>query len=203
MPNYYVDPVWNTWTTNSTTTVLNSTGWSNLGSASSTVVWNNWNSIPVITYTTSATEPEIEEQRAEINATMERQRLELIERRHARDEQRQGATSRARILLRSILSQEQWETWEAEQFIEVQGSEGNWFRLRPGSNGNITVFDDDGDIERICAHPNLYDDHNDPLPNEDVLVGQILALRTDENNFRRIANVHRRFRVDIDELSAA
>ena len=210
MPAPYYDPTWNTWTTSYSSTVLvSNTDWGNLGyvGRNNSIVWNTWSSTPVtVTYTIteSTPEPETDEQWAAREAEVERLRELNLQRRMERDARRNNAQTHARALLRSVLSQEQWDTWEAGHFIEVQGSEGNWFRLIPGYSGNITVFDEQGDIERICAHPNLYDRRGDPLPNEDVLAAQILALKTNEINFRRIANVHRRFRAETDdELTAA
>lgn len=48
---------------------------------------------------------------------------------------------------------------------------------------NIELLDDTGKpIERLCAHPALY------CPDEDTMLAQKLAIETDEESFRRIAN---------------
>lgn len=204
MPLY--DSTWNNWTYNtSNTTITTMTpGFQNLGYSYNRATWNNWNANYTITYTTTNPAPETEDQRRVREANLERKREELAIRRREKEERQLNARVNARALLKSVLSEEQWNDWLESQQIELVGSEGNQYRLTPGTNGNITMFDDEGDIERICAHPLLYDDRTQhQLPEEDVLAAQVLALKTDENHFRGIANIHRRYR-DVDtQLIAA
>ena len=102
-----------------------------------------------------------------------------------------------------MISEEQWENWEQNQQVEIVGSQGNRYRLVNGSAGNVTSFDDEGDIARYCAHPRLHDEQGRYHPNEDVIAAQILVLKTDEQHFLDTANVHYRFRfVDNEDMAA-
>lgn len=192
MTGVYYDPIWNTWTT----TISNgtsSTTYQNLGYAINSATWNSWNNNnSTITYTTRnyQPEPETEEQRTEREAQLE----QIRERVHARRHEHKKIKERARTLLRSVLTEEQWRDWETLEQFTVVGSHGGRYRIMSGSVGNVYWFDDNGDIARYCAHPQLVDAEGRNLPNEDVLAAQTLALMTDEAQFIRTANVHHRYR---------
>lgn len=103
--------------------------------------------------------------------------------------EREQATSRARELLRSLLSEEQWASYEENGWFEVRGSKGGRWRIRDrGQSGNVDLMPEIGD-ERdatYCAHP------PDGLPDADAHIAQMLALVTDEEAFVKVANVHYR-----------
>lgn len=167
--------IWNNWTT---VTTGSSTGvtaaWDN--------VWATWNTSGTNTITTITTTPyrrETEEEREE----RRRRDLEAAQRREA-------ATERARDLLRLVLSDEQWADFEAGKSFHVIGSDGGRYRVRYGTTGNVALVRDDQVIERLCAHPRLYE-IGGVLPTEDVLAAQVLALRHDEAGFRAVANITR------------
>lgn len=106
------------------------------------------------------------------------------------------AQSRARELLRALLSDEQWQDYLDHEYFDVLGSLGNVYRIRPGSAGNVRLLAPNGqEIAALCAHPVLgVRDEDDryvgSLPDADVAVGQLLALMTDERDFFRRANRH-------------
>lgn len=101
----------------------------------------------------------------------------------------QTANDRARVLLTKLLTEEQREDYFRTGTFVVVGSEGHSFRLS-GSDwvGNVTHFDEFGPIADYCATPRLYDSVGYRLPMNDVLIGQMLALKTDEKHFITTAN---------------
>jgi hypothetical protein len=108
-----------------------------------------------------------------------------------RIEQARAATTRAWELLESLLDADQRAELETRNTVTVVGSEGHRFRLECGhSDGNVLWLADDGaERGRMCAHPNRYpDDRRGPIPLPDVIIGQVLALRTDERGFVAVAN---------------
>lgn len=120
----------------------------------------------------------------------------------AEQSQQQSANTRALILLNELLTKEQREDFSKTRSFVVIGSEGHSFRISGKTNvGNVTYFDDKGDIADYCATPVLYDRRGKCLPIYDVLIGQMLALKTDERYFIRTANVMNLYRERKDMLS--
>lgn len=116
---------------------------------------------------------------------LERERRDREWEEYQRD--RREAYQRARTLLLEFLTDEQRRTYEQAEWFEVVGSAGNTYRIHPGSVGNIHWRRNGEMVGRLCAHPSL--DHED-LPDPDIALAQLLALKTDEPGFIRIANVH-------------
>lgn len=149
--------------------------------------WITWNSAYV---------EETEEQAAarqaryeEAQAIWEREREEREARETERVAKLEVANKRAQELLLSLLSPEQRATYEEHGWFEVRGSKGGRWRIRnKGQSGNVDLMPEIGE-ERdatFCAHP------PGSLPNADAHLAQMLTLVTDEDSFRRTANVHYR-----------
>jgi hypothetical protein len=102
--------------------------------------------------------------------------------------QRQVAKERAHALLFSLLPEPERQRYTHEGFFEVIGSHGGHYRIHRGVAGNIIWLHPDGKPgSSLCCHPNIYTDAG-RMPDEDAMIGQLLALRTDEASFVRTAN---------------
>lgn len=91
--------------------------------------------------------------------------------------------SRARALLRSVLTAEQWTSFCEVKMFEIEGRSGQRYRVHHGRIANIEV---PALGYRLCVHP----DPRVNMPVEDVLVSQVLHLRADDLGLARTANVH-------------
>lgn len=170
---------WQSWNTSTTGNVAL------YNTTTSTISWvqPNWTS-----WNTSY------EETAEQKAARERARAERLAAEERRCEEQQEAArlrleaeARAKGLLRSLLSDEQWASYTGRGWFEVTGSSGRRWRIRDrGQSGNVDLMPEIGD-ERdatLCAHP------PGCLPAADAHVAQMLALVTDDEAFERVANVH-------------
>jgi hypothetical protein len=93
------------------------------------------------------------------------------------------AEKRAEDLLMSMLDATQREMFRKEQAIIVIAASGIRYRIRLSMINNIEQLDTHGNpLLKLCVHP-----VNVPLA--DVLVTQKLLLETDEQEFRRMANI--------------
>lgn len=100
---------------------------------------------------------------------------------------RKQAASKAEELLLSLLSEEQARTYQEHDWFEVRGSRGGRWRIRNrGQSGNVDLMPEIGDEREAtyCAHP------PGDLPDADAYVAQMLHLVTDEDDFKRTANLH-------------
>lgn len=94
----------------------------------------------------------------------------------------------AEELLTSMLTEDQRQSWRLNGYFEVIGSHGTLYRLHRGIAGNVEWLTPDGESGgRLCAHPTMRESW---LPTADVLLAQLLALRTDEREWLALANVH-------------
>jgi hypothetical protein len=99
---------------------------------------------------------------------------------------RVAAASRAEELLLSLLSEQQARTYLEHGWFEVRGSRGGRWRIRnQGQAGNVDLMPEIGNEREatFCCHP------PGNLPAADAHLAQMLHLVTDEDGFRRIANV--------------
>lgn len=92
---------------------------------------------------------------------------------------------RARKLLVESLNEEQRATFKKNKVIQLRGSEGNTYEIRciGGISGNISWLVDGRTQGVYCAHPALRDPEGRRLPKDDLILGQLLHLVTDENGF--------------------
>lgn len=114
--------------------------------------------------------------------------VERVARSEARALARTAARDRADELLQSMLSEQQREAYRLTGEFEVMGSAGGVYRIRRGTSGNVDWIAPDGTVgARLCAHPEMREGW---MPDQDVALAQMLALRTDEAGFIGMANVH-------------
>jgi hypothetical protein len=189
--------IWNTWTPTTTTNATTAYYSPNL----TDIVWNAWNdpvtntinggTITMYPQVPQFTAEEREAERAEAVARNERFLAEQEE----RNRKATAARERAEETLRLLLTDSQWEEYEATKQFVLRVASGNRYLIRHGVSGNVRLLDEHADaVEALCAHPTMvvHDDngaYQGQLPVADVLVAQVLALRADEESFRRIANI--------------
>lgn len=95
----------------------------------------------------------------------------------------QAARKRAEGLLLSFLTERQQEQ-AANGWFELIGSDGETYRIELGAySGNVLEFRKGVPYRRWCCYPN----YRSPVPTADLILGQVLALRTDAVRFKRIA----------------
>lgn len=196
--NAYADQVWTTWTSNTLTWSSNGTAlpWT---TSASTSVWGSWvtttgTASSAIQYVAPApVHLSVEEQQrlAEETARRAEETARRVEERAART---RAALERARETLRSILTDEQWEQYEREERFELITQSGRRYRIRLGVAGNVKLVEHGQEVESLCCHPSqtVRDEEGrylGDLPTEDVVIAQVLALRADEEGFRRVANI--------------
>lgn len=122
------------------------------------------------------------------------QRQEQAEARRLSMEVLRSAQAAGADVLKSLLTDEQWQSWVTTEAFEITTPAGNLYRLRNGVAGNVLKIVDGEITEALCCHPDtaVYDDDDDyvgDLPISDILVSQVLALRHQEDQFRRTANI--------------
>jgi hypothetical protein len=148
--------------------------WTTTPATSATItvnVWTSWN---------TAYE-ENEEQRVERERRLVEHRA-WVERR-ARE--LELADERAAQLLDSLLTDAQRKTWREQRVIDIHKRGGRWYRLRHGVSGNISLLDRHGNTRAtLCVHP------RGDIPVLDVVAGQLLAIRFNEEEFLGKANLH-------------
>ena len=119
---------------------------------------------------------ETPEQIAAAAAEIERVAAEITAQRELRARERVLATARGEELLLSMLDENQREAYRQDNVFAVIGSHGTLYRIRHGTSGNVEWIKPDGSFGgRLCAHPSM---HESWLPTEDVMLAQVLALRT-------------------------
>ena len=144
---------------------------------------------------------ETPEQIAAAAAEIERVAAEVAAQRELRAQERVLATARGEELLLSMLDENQREALRQDSMFAVIGSHGTVYRIRWGTSGNVDWIKPDGSVGgRLCAHPSMRESW---LPTADVMLAQVLALRTDEREFCRVANVHVGRRPPVMEMVAA
>jgi hypothetical protein len=96
---------------------------------------------------------------------------------------RRAAERRAREMLMSLLDRDQRAMFQKEEVIIEVAPSGNRYRLKFAVTGNIERLNSRGrPVERLCVHPA-------GVPVGDVLATQLLLIRTDEDELRRMANI--------------
>jgi hypothetical protein len=146
--------------------------------------WTGWNTAYEETEEQKAgreaARAEYQRRKAESDADWRRRQEE-------QQRKREEADARAALLLRSLLTDAQWASYQENGWFEVTGSKGGRWRIRNrGQAGNVDLMPEIGE-ERdatYCAHP------PGGLPDADAHAAQMLALVTDEEAFVKTANVH-------------
>jgi hypothetical protein len=168
---YYWSPTWDQWVANATST------------SAVTTTWYGWNQN--YQETREQAEQRKEQMRQQVERNRERQRA-LDAEREAYRAARQAASARAEELLLSLLTDEQAACYTENGYFEVRGSSGGRWRIRNrGQMGNVDLMPEIGDVRlsSYCCHP------PDNLPDADAHAAQMLHLVTDEDGFKRTANV--------------
>jgi GAF domain-containing protein len=182
-----VPVTWQSWNTSYTAGNPVSYGSGSISTSGMTLnQWTYWNGDREETAEEHA---EREAARVELRRLQEERDAERLRRAEEQRLERNQARDRARELLRSLLSDAQWASYEENGWFEVRGSRGGRWRIRDrGQSGNVDLMPEIGD-ERdatYCAHP------PGGLPDADAHIAQMLALVTDEEAFVRVANVRYR-----------
>lgn len=103
-----------------------------------------------------------------------------------RDVPQDNAADRAESLLLSMLDPRQRMTYNQHRFVEVIGSEGGYYRVWMTSPaGNVQLVHPGKILARpgaYCAHPPQV------IPMADMILAQLLYLRTNEAGFLAVAN---------------
>jgi hypothetical protein len=102
--------------------------------------------------------------------------------------QRDAAEERARLLLYSLLTEEQQRTLEQDEyFTVVGGTTRKIYRITFGYSQNIYTRNEE-DVElMVCCHL------SDRYPYYDHMVAQLLGLRFNEEIFLSVANIDIRY----------
>lgn len=94
------------------------------------------------------------------------------------------ADERAEELLRAHLTEEQRRQLDEQHAFVMRSELGRTYRISRGRVRNIAQLNEDGKgIAILCAHPTMH------VPDPDTMLAQKLMLETDEDSFRRIANI--------------
>jgi len=218
---YYADPwsVWNSTGTGTVGSVWYA--WNTLTSgtnATANQVWQAWQTYvtastiadPWSTWNGDSCRPEL--RACPPPPPLTREQLEARER-HLREcnarcaaerVARQEAEARAEALLLRELDEHQREEYRREKAFTVRLPDGKRYRIKKGWAGNverlearrIAILQEEAPslvandreyraVERFCIHP------AEQLPEQDNMLAQLLLLKANEAEFRRIANITR------------
>ena len=171
-PSATTTTTWQYW---NTACYSNATGTSSTMTLQILPAWGAWNTVY----------EETREQRENRERLEAQQRAEWQQQDQERRRAREQADARAEELLLSLLTEEQAATRQDRGWFEVRGSAGGRYRIRSrGQAGNVDLMPETGE-ERdtsYCCHPS-------GVPDADAHLAQMLALVTDEDRFRRTANI--------------
>jgi len=122
----------------------------------------------------------------EAAAEHHRRNLEATARYEKEKKEKAEAESRARSLLIDALTAPQLERFLKDECIPIDTKAGNKYLIKKGRVANINVLNADGSIKhRLCAHPAV------EVPDYDTMLAQMLHLKYSEEDFLKIANMHR------------
>ena len=97
------------------------------------------------------------------------------------EEKRVVAVKRAESLLFTILKPEQVKQYTDHGYFETEVDD-RIYRIKKGRSGNVFLVKDGKEVARYCAHP------KDWTPDQDVMISQLLMLKTNEKRFLQTAN---------------
>lgn len=180
------DP-WDSWCSTITATT-NSTGpcWRYLLNSTSVTqdaqwsLWNHQGQAPAIVRSVDPEElRRLEEERAQRDREWH---ARLQEERAARLE----AERKAEELMMRFLSPEQRDEFRRLSLFTVHLPNGNRYQVRKGHAGNVyKIGEREKLVERLCIHT------RETVPDFDNMLAQKLFLESNEDEFRRVANVSR------------
>lgn len=165
--------VWANWTVSSTST-----------STANTVAWSNWTTTgtngATLAANSSAYQLEVVETPERWAAQEEAARVRAAEQRATAARIRE----RGEQTLALLLTPEQLEDWRRTSSFRLITQAGHEYKIKRGISGNVKLIEQGEEVESLCCHPS-------GVSREDVVIAQVLALRTDEEGFRRTANISR------------
>jgi hypothetical protein len=198
--------VWNGWinVTPLTTTYASNTAtwdrWLTTGTTAATIgydrvyTWEQWEDAgqPYV-WREYYQQPAVREPTQEELDAAQRRREDQSARLLAEKQRLAGAEDRAMELFRSLLTADQRQTMDQDGEVWVKGSDGGFYvvETRDGRvHGNVRSVDEHGCmLGRLCVQPGMYDHQEGAaLPTSDGYVGQLLAIRFNEREFRATAN---------------
>lgn len=186
LPN---EPIWTTWVTRNNPHQNVEVGVMLAHDVTRSVhmIWEQWNHRGI--------ETAVAHGRPRVPTPAERDHAEALRIEHERrtEEHRQRveraaqemreAEERAEELLKAHLTEEQMQDWERANRFEVVVGERR-YRVTRGRAGNVLLLDQRGNpIETYCIHA------HDDMPDADHCLSQKLLLESDEETFKRVANI--------------
>jgi hypothetical protein len=183
------DYVWNTWQGAGTTST---------GDYAADGIWRRWDAHTqayreVAEQDLAEIERQVQRQRERDDAAQRRREDEAAQRLAMRERVRESE-ERAMALFRSLLTAEQLVDLDDPNTgcVIVRGSEGGLYQLEVDDriHGNIVEIDDHGCVlGRLCVAPNMYDRSSGvAMPIADGYIGQLLAIRHNEDLLRVVGN---------------
>lgn len=118
-----------------------------------------------------------EEQKAERAVRQERYAAQA----KAEREKREEAEKRAEELLIACLTTEEAQQYLLNGYFETKVND-RVYRIKKGRSGNVELVENGQSKYRYCAHPLIW------TPDQDVMLSQLLMLKTDEQRFLKTAN---------------
>ena len=91
------------------------------------------------------------------------------------------AWMKAESLLFTILKPEQVKQYTDHGYFETEVDD-RIYRIKKGRSGNVFLVKDGKEVARYCAHPAEW------TPDPDVMISQLLMLKTNEKRFLQTAN---------------
>ncbi len=99
-------------------------------------------------------------------------------------ERKEAVAAAEKILLEHLTTEQADEYRRLESFRVIK--DDKIYRIHRGIAGNVELIDDEGIIESYCIHPRV------DVPEQDNMLIQKFMIETDEESFRKIANITRR-----------
>lgn len=175
---YQWDETWRSWVTAGSTTTSVTMG------ATANTVWTHWVATEV---TNEQHRADAEQARREFESRMQLRG----ERERVAEAQRLAAEERAAELLPDVLTPDQLAQYHADLEVTVQGQSGRLYvvEMVDSVHGNLLEVDEHGcRLARMCVAPQMRDHEGGVMPRVDGWVGQILALRFNEEELLAHAN---------------
>ena len=103
-----------------------------------------------------------------------------------RERQRKEAEERAEKILAENLDEEQRRAYAERKVVPITTAGGRKYLIKRGRAGNVYRLDEGGrEVEKFCIHP------EEAMPDQDVMLSQLLWLRWMEEEFLKVANATR------------
>jgi hypothetical protein len=111
----------------------------------------------------------------------EEQKATRLAAQQLREEEEKAAETRAEDLLIALLTDAQILQYQMHGYFETEVND-KIYRIKKGRSGNVELIEEGKPKFRYCAHPSEW------TPNQDVMISQLLMLKTDEARFLKTAN---------------